>query len=143
SEQARSAEPARGSDLLLEVEDGVQVGGQASLVAAAVRNLVNNAFRFTAPGQPVAVRVSVDGAEASLVVEDGGPGVPPEDVERIFDSFYRSPEARAAGPGFGLGLPLLKRIAHAHGGEVLVGPSNLGGARFQLKLPAWVGQGAH
>jgi signal transduction histidine kinase len=135
--QARAAEPARAGDLRLEVEDEVLVPGQAPLLAAAVRNLVSNALRFTAAGQPVAVSVSAGGTGGVLVVEDGGPGVRPDEAERIFDPFYRGPEARAAGTGFGLGLPLLRRVARAHGGEVLVGRSRLGGARFELRLPAW------
>ena len=140
--QARAAEPARAADLRLEAADEVLVPGQAPLLAAAVRNLVSNALRFTAAGQPVAVTVSGGGHGASLVVEDGGPGVQPDDTERIFDPFYRSPEARAAGSGFGLGLPLLRRVARAHGGEVVVGRSSFGGARFELRLPAWAARPA-
>jgi len=140
--QSRSAEPARACDLRVEAEDEVLVAGQAPLLTAAVRNLVSNALRFTSAGQPVAVTVSSGATAGMLVVEDGGPGVRPEETERIFDPFYRSPEARAAGAGFGLGLPLLRRVARAHGGEVMVGRSSLGGARFELRLPAWARQPA-
>jgi two-component system OmpR family sensor kinase len=72
-----------------------------------------------------------------VVVEDGGPGIAPEERERIFDPFYRGSEARARHEGFGLGLPILRRVARAHGGDVNVSASPLGGARFELSLPGW------
>ena len=72
-----------------------------------------------------------------VVVDDAGKGVLPEERDRIFDSFYRDAEARANHAGFGLGLPILRRVARAHGGDVNVFASDLGGARFELNLPAW------
>ncbi len=129
--------PARASDLGVAAEDEVLVSGQATLIQSAVRNLVANAFKFTHPGQGIRVRVQARDAAALVVVEDGGPGVAAEDRERIFDPFFRGSEARAGLDGFGLGLPILRRVARAHGGDVSVDASPLGGARFELMLPAW------
>jgi two-component system OmpR family sensor kinase len=72
-----------------------------------------------------------------VVVEDAGAGVAAGDRDNIFDTFYRGAEARASKEGFGLGLPILRRVARAHGGDVLVTQSTLGGARFELILSGW------
>jgi two-component system OmpR family sensor kinase len=76
-----------------------------------------------------------------VVVEDGGRGIAAEDRDRIFDPFFRGAEARASHDGFGLGLPILRRVARAHGGDVAVSASALGGARFELRLPGWMPRG--
>ncbi len=129
--------PGRASDVSIAAEDEVLVAGHATLLASALRNLLSNALKFTEPGQPVRVAVEACGETSRVVVEDGGPGIPPGDRERIFDPFFRGGEARARHQGFGLGLPILRRVARAHDGEVRVTTSALGGARFELHLPAW------
>jgi len=119
-------------------EDEVLVAGHSTLLASAIRNLLSNAFKFTPAGQPVCVRVFNGSGRGTVVVEDAGPGIETADRERVFDAFYRSPEARAGQDGFGLGLPILRRVARAHGGDVVVSSSRLGGARFELYIPSWV-----
>jgi two-component system OmpR family sensor kinase len=74
---------------------------------------------------------------ASVFVEDAGPGIDASERERLFDPFFRGTEARANNSGFGLGLPILRRVARVHGGDVAVERSSLGGARFELQLPRW------
>lgn len=96
---------------------------------------MTNALQFTEAGQAVRVAVASGPSAALVIVDDEGAGVPPEDRERVFDAFYRSPEARARHQGFGLGLPILRQVARAHGGDVTLEPSTLGGARFTLRLP--------
>ena len=137
--EARLREPERAPDLALEAPDEILVTGQPALLASAVRNIVDNALKFTSPGQ--LVRVTVAGSierpgEASVRVDDAGPGVPPAERERVFDPFYRGAEARAERHGLGLGLPILRQVARAHGGEVTITESPLGGARVTLRLPA-------
>jgi signal transduction histidine kinase len=126
----------RAADLEVAAADEALVPGNATLLAAALRNLLTNAFKFTDPGQPVRVSVSAGPDRGTLVVEDGGPGISPADRERIFDPFFRSAEARAVRGGVGLGLPIILRVARAHGGGISVSDSPLGGARFELRLPA-------
>lgn len=133
----RAREHGRAADLSLDAEDEVLIPGQAALIGGAVRNLVSNAMKFTSPGQPIRVSVASAGGRAALVVEDGGPGIPEDDRERIFAPFVRGAEARAEREGFGLGLPILRRIVEAHGGDVTVESSSLGGARFVVHLPLW------
>ena len=111
---------------------------------SALRNLVDNALKHGA-GQSVAVHARMGGAaggarELQLVVEDGGPGVPSGEAERVFEPFYRGAAARERGvPGSGLGLSLVRHIAEAHGGRVSVGAGPGGrGAAFTLHLPLTV-----
>ena len=130
-------EPRRRSDIVLETDEEVLVAGNGVLVAAAVRNLVANAFKFTAEGTPVRLSSRTRDGLGQVVVEDGGGGVQPENRERVFDPYFREAEARANRSGFGIGLALARRIIRAHGGDVVLGRSDLGGARFELTLPGW------
>jgi signal transduction histidine kinase len=137
--EARLREPPRTPDLVLEAPDEILVTGQPALLASAVRNIVDNALKFTSPGQQVRVTVAGPGersGEASVRVDDAGPGVPPAERERVFDPFYRGADARAERRGLGLGLPILRQVARAHGGEVTIAESPLGGAQVVLRLPA-------
>jgi len=134
---ALALRPDRARDLSLEAPDELMVNGHPALLGSAAQNLIENALKFTDAGTPLRIHIGTHGDEVWLSVEDGGPGVAPEERERIFDPFYRSSEARARGPGFGLGLALLRRVARAHGGDVAVESSEIGGARMVLRLPAW------
>jgi len=129
--------PGRDADLAVSTEMDVIVSGHPVLLAAGLRNLLDNAFKFTRPGIPVRVAVTAHAESAFVVVEDGGDGVPESELERVFDPFFRGSEARAAQAGFGLGLPILRRVARAHGGDVTMDRSPLGGARITLRLPRW------
>ncbi len=129
--------PDRDDDIGVRAELDVLVSGHPVLLEAGVRNLLDNALKFTSAGTRVRVTVAQDGAWASLCVEDGGRGIDEADRERVFDPFFRGTEARAGSPGHGLGLPILRRVARVHGGDVTVERSSLGGARLTLKLPRW------
>lgn len=129
--------PARAADVEVVAADEALVAGHATLLASAVRNLLANALKFTHAREPVRMTVSAQASRCEIVVEDAGPGIPDSDRERVFDPFYRGGDARAESEGFGLGLPILRRVARAHGGDVTLSESPLGGARFRLYLPAW------
>ncbi len=91
----------------------------ADRMAEVLDNLLTNAVKFTPAGGAVSVSVSVNGADAVVVVRDTGVGIPSEDRDAVFDRFFRSPVARdAAVPGVGLGLHIVKVIVEAHGGSV-------------------------
>jgi len=109
-------------------------------LAQALRNLVANAIEHTATDTGL-VRMGVEqpaGDRVRFLVEDDGPGIPPDQRERVFDRFHRtdSGRGRAAG-GAGLGLAIVRAIADAHGGKVTASASPQGGARIVLELPGF------
>lgn len=131
------AEDPRYAALAFEVEAGepLTLLGVASAIETAVRNLVDNAASFARAH----VRVSVRARGGRLVVEvdDDGPGIAPEHLDRVFDRFFTQPRPNAepgTRAGTGLGLALVRAVALAHGGSVAVGEAPLGGARFCLEL---------
>jgi two-component system OmpR family sensor kinase/two-component system sensor histidine kinase QseC len=133
--ESLSHHAGRESDVKLAAPDEILLAGHAALLGSALRNLLDNALKFTRPGDRVEIRVAEAGSYAELTVDDQGPGVRDDERERIFDPFYRGAEASAGKGGFGLGLPILRRVARAHGGDVEVTRSELGGARFVMRLP--------
>ncbi len=104
-------------------------------VRQVLRILLDNALKYTPSGGRVRVEARDRGGRWQFAVEDSGPGVPPELRERVFERFFRGPEARAQ-PGSGLGLAIARSIVEAHGGRLLVRDSALGGARFEAVFPA-------
>jgi two-component system sensor histidine kinase MprB len=95
----------------------------------AVRNLLDNAVKWSPPGAPVEVSVH----DGEVVVRDHGPGIPDEDLPHIFDRFYRASSARGL-PGSGLGLAIVRQVAEAHGGSVSAESLREGGTRLRLRL---------
>ena len=120
---------------LPERVDAIVVPGVERLLRRAVRNLLENAARHGGAGE-VGARLALDGGDAVLQVLDRGPGVPPEQRERIFEPFYRLPGASEREGGVGLGLALVRSIAERHGGSVRCDNRAGGGACFALHLPA-------
>ena len=115
----------------------VVVPGVARLLRRAVRNLLENAVRHgrrTGRAEVVA-QLSLQGGHAVLHIDDRGPGVPPDQRERIFEPFYRLPGASEREGGVGLGLALVRQIAARPGGSVACDNREGGGARFTLRLP--------
>ncbi len=113
---------------------------QPALLGQLVDNLLDNACKYSPPGTPITVRVEADADGVTLAVEDGGPGVGPEDVPHLFEPFFRSEQARRLGlAGVGLGLAVARRIATALGGMLTLDAAPGRGARFVTRLPAVVG----
>lgn len=113
--------------------EGVVVQGVSKLLRRAVRNLLENARRYSEG--PVTVSVLREGADAVVKVCDRGPGVPPDLRTRIFEPFYRLPGASEREGGVGLGLALVRSIAQRHHGRVRCEDHAGGGACFVLNLP--------
>ena len=132
---ARAIEPER--PLALEPAGPVVVSGDEMRLRQVVANLLANARVHTAPGTPVTVRTAIDGPDAVLEVRDRGPGIDAENLERIFERFFRADPSRArASGGNGLGLSIVAAIAEAHGGRVEVDSAPGQGATFRLVLPS-------
>ena len=131
---AALAQPAAAAGVRVEVdpEPTPSVGDPARL-RQLVMILVDNAIRHSPRDAAVRVVVRPAGDASSVAVEDAGPGVRPEDRERVFDRFWRAPGAPPGGTG--LGLAIAKWIAEHHDGTISVEESPAGGARFEVRLP--------
>jgi len=131
------AEAGRARALPIDVR-GVSAGrvsGRPDELARVVAHLLDNATRHARSA--IRVELRTDGDEVTLAVDDDGPGVPEADRERVFDRFVRLDEARRRDSGgAGLGLAVVAAVAAASGGRASVTDSALGGARFELRLPA-------
>ncbi|WP_119964195.1 ATP-binding protein [Simplicispira lacusdiani] len=121
-----------GADLDAGTE-GLEVSGVSKLLRRALRNLLENARRYSQGDITVSLRRAGDSAEVRVC--DRGPGVPPDQRERIFEPFYRLPGASERSGGVGLGLALVRSIAARHHGTVHCVDHAGGGACFVLRLP--------
>ncbi len=124
-------------ELSLKIPPSLTVRANPVLLEQALLNLTNNAVAYSGPGASVVVSAEERPGEVLFLVEDTGPGIPPADLPRIFERFYRVDKTRSReSGGTGLGLAIVKHIAAAHGGSVRA-ESELGrGSRFFISLPA-------
>ena len=119
-----------------EVDPGLAVDGDEALLSRALDNLLDNARKYGGgPQSPIRVEARQVGPEAVLAVSDSGAGIPPEELERVFDPFYRGSAGRSRASGFGLGLALARRVVEAHGGRIQASNVAGGGARIEMRLP--------
>lgn len=128
---------------LMQTPDQLQLepgGGGASAIAdrammeLALSNLIDNALKYSPPGGSITLRVGTSGGDGWIEVVDSGVGIAPDEIETIFDKFYRGGGAQTV-PGAGLGLHLVRRIVREHGGEVGVISQPGKGSRFRVRLP--------
>ncbi len=124
---------------VLPTDTPITVYADADRIAQVVTNLVGNALRATPTGGRVHVRASIEGGHALVTVTDTGEGLDAEDLERIFERFYRVPGGRRFGSGesgSGIGLTISRGIAHAHGGSLSAhSPGRGQGATLSLRIP--------
>ena len=106
------------------------VSADPERLKAAVRNVLDNAAKFSPPGRPIEVRLRA----GELTVRDHGTGIPPGDLPHVFDRFYRAASARGV-PGSGLGLAIVRQVAEGHGGTVGAEIPADGGTLIRLHLP--------
>jgi signal transduction histidine kinase len=104
-------------------------------MAQAVGNLLSNAIKYTPQGGQVSVSAGSKGSEAWIMVKDSGPGIIPEERERIFEPFYRSTEERRFPQGLGIGLTIAQELVHAHGGYMELKSTPGEGSQFTIYLP--------
>jgi signal transduction histidine kinase len=125
---------ARGTQFELFADAPVLIDGERASLVALVRNLADNAVRYSPPGARVELRVSRQDGAAMLQVDDAGPGIPPAEREHVFDRFYRRGLADEAGTG--LGLAIVRGVAQRHRATVALDDSPLGGLRVSLRFGA-------
>src|SRR3954451_3525858 len=133
----------KGIDLGFQLIEPLATKGEPVMVATMIRNLLDNAVRFTPQGGRVDIGVYREGNEAVVQIEDTGPGIPSGDIDRIFEPFFRG--SRPAEDGTGLGLSIVKRIIDRLGGVVVL--ENISdrapkGLRATVRLPAMCGSDA-
>jgi two-component system, OmpR family, sensor histidine kinase MprB len=107
------------------------VAGRPNRIARAVNNLLDNARKYSPPDTPIEVSV----ADGEVTVRDHGAGIPPEELEHVFDRFYRGSDSRHE-PGSGLGLAIVRQVAESHGGGAKAELAEGGGTVFTLRLGA-------
>ena len=126
---------ARNIDLGLATSDAAWVQGQREALQILLRNLLDNAIKYSPSGGQVDLSLLVEDGQPCVVVEDNGPGIPESERERVFDRFYRVAGSDATGSG--LGLAIVKAIAARHGATVQLDRSpTLGGLRVTVRFPA-------
>jgi two-component system OmpR family sensor kinase len=132
-ETARTVDPERPFEL--ELDQAAVVGDRARL-RQIVDNLLANARVHTPPGTAVSVRLRRDNGTARIEVEDSGPGMSSDEIDRVFERFYRADESRSRETGgVGLGLSIVAAVARAHGGSVGASSERGAGATFRIALP--------
>lgn len=139
--QASQSAMEHGIDLGVDAPAIVRVRGDAPALAMMLRNLVDNAVRYTPPGGVVTVACGAAADAGWIEVVDDGPGIPAADRERVFDRFYRGTGEQAAGiGGTGIGLSIVQRIVQLHGGVIALGDGvkagpTRPGLRVRVELP--------
>ena len=126
---------AQQKDICLEVNTvSAQTQGMEDALKLLVTNLTDNAIRYTQPGGRIAISLKIEGNQAVIRVSDNGPGIRPEERERVFDRFYRALGTKTQ--GHGLGLAIVKRIVEIHQGRISVEDGLDGkGTTMKITLP--------
>jgi signal transduction histidine kinase len=133
TEAASEIEPVTEYHELSVYAEPVVVSGARDELHQLVLNLIENAVKHTPPGTHIRASTRIERDNAVLVVEDDGPGIPPELEERVFERFVRS--GRDGARGAGLGLSIVRAVAESHGGSVTLKRGRRGGALFAVRLP--------
>lgn len=139
----RSQLPAESKNIRIVVggRTDAKVFGDQDLLVTALRNLIDNAIRYSPENTRVGIGVRSREGLVSISVTDQGEGLSPEDQERVFERFYRVDSARSRHTGgTGLGLSIVKHVASNHGGEVTLWSQPGQGSTFTLRLPEMEGQ---
>jgi two-component system OmpR family sensor kinase len=136
TDAASELEPVAGDhEISVSAPSGVEIEGARDDLHRLVLNLMENALRHTDPGTAVEASVERRNGEVVLAVEDDGPGIAPELQEKVFERFFRGEGDRSGSSG--LGLAIVRAVAHSHHGEVRLEPPLDGrGARFVVRFPA-------
>jgi two-component system sensor histidine kinase QseC len=130
---------AMSNSIDLGLDDGCcgKILGNVDGVRILIRNLVDNAIKYTPRGGRVTVAVTTRGRQAILKVNDSGPGIPAGQREKVLERFYRSNEGSVRGSG--LGLSIVHRIAQLHNASIALAPSELGGLAVDVTFPEFPG----
>ncbi len=135
-DQNRVAAEANNVSLVSGGDAGAEVYGDETLLVTAVHNLIANAIQYSPPNSRVGIGVSNNDGVVEIVVTDQGVGIPEDEVDRVFERFYRSDPARSRNTGgSGLGLSIVKHVVQNHGGDIRVWSQPGNGSTFTIRLP--------
>jgi two-component system sensor histidine kinase KdpD len=135
-ESARAGFAGRGADrVVIEPGASAEVLVDRDLMGLAIRQVLDNALKYSAAEAPVLCRTTLEGDGLALRISDQGPGIPERERDRIFEKFYRRPHTRDRAPGSGLGLHIAREIARMHGGELWAEGAAERGTTFCFRLP--------
>ena len=126
----------KGQRIVIAVsDDSRELQADPAKLHDVVRNLAENAVNYSQPNTEIELSVTRQGSDSVLSVADRGPGIPSEDLRRVFERFYRVDQSRARPGGTGLGLAIVKHLVELHGGTVKAANRPEGGAVFTVTLP--------
>jgi two-component system sensor histidine kinase KdpD len=111
--------------------------GDPALIRLVISHLVSNAIKYCPPGSPIRISAVSDEGALSLSVRDQGPGIPENQLEKIFEKYYRLPSMRDQVAGTGVGLTISRKIVEAHGGRLWATSQEGKGSTFQFSLPSF------
>lgn len=124
-------------EIRLNIEDNLRINGNQELIVTLLKNLIENAVIYSDEGKSVKVVAGIDEDVAEIVIKDKGPGIGQEDLDRIFERFYRIDPSRSRNTGgTGLGLSIAKHIVQKHLGELTVDSELGSGSTFTIRIPS-------
>jgi len=133
---ALKKEMAAGSPIVIILPpDLPAISADAALIRMVIRQLTDNALKYSQAGAPITVRAQAGAGGVTISVADHGPGIPVEDQGRIFEKYYRGKQGRGHLTGMGLGLPIAREVVEAHDGFIWVESQPGAGATFSFTLP--------
>jgi len=124
-----------GVEFALKVQGQTRIAGDRESILRSLRNVVSNAVDWTPPKSCVSLAIEGRSDDVVVTVDDGGPGIPEEERQRVFEPFARGRSPARSRAGYGLGLAIAKAGIEGQGGHIEVGVSPAGGARFVIVLP--------
>ena len=122
-------------ELITEIEDNVSILGNSGLLSRLLSNLLDNAYKYSGDNAVVKVELKDKGDLVELKVSDNGIGISPENLNKIWNRFYREDSSRNSENSFGLGLAMVKEIADFHGGRLNVSSIQGSGSTFIFSMP--------
>ncbi|BDZ55685.1 sensor histidine kinase [Agromyces marinus] len=135
-DQNRVVAAAKGVDVAVRAKSRAEVYGDEALLVVALHNLIANAIAYSSEGGRVGIGVTADDEAVEIAIADQGVGIASEDLDRVFERFYRVDQARARNTGgSGLGLSIVKHTVQNHGGDVRVWSTPGRGSTFTVRLP--------
>jgi two-component system, OmpR family, sensor histidine kinase KdpD len=133
---ALEKEISKPSQVTLDLPEGLPaISADSGLIQLVIRQIVGNALRYSPPGAPVRVHARAQADCVVISVSDRGPGIAPEERERIFERYYRGEQGRGHLTGMGMGLPIARQVIEAHDGRIWVESQEGPGATFSFSLP--------